>query len=93
MTRAEAEMWRPGAILVTTALLSRLKRKRCHKRVCCRACRGSEYIQLELRFWLSRSRWFWRGRRLLWLELADVTMGDMQDAKCDLSTLNLSCGR
>ena len=48
---------------------------------------------LELRFWLSRSRSFWRGRRLLWLELADVTMGDMQDAKCDLSTLNLSRGR
>ena len=38
-------------------------------------------LLLELRFWLSRSRWFWRGRRLLWLELADVTMDDMQDAK------------
>ena len=50
-------------------------------------------LLLELRFWLSRSRWFWRGRRLLWLELADMTMGDMQDAKCDLSTLNLSRGR
>ena len=28
MTRAEAEMWMPGTVLVTTALLFRLKRKR-----------------------------------------------------------------
>ena len=34
-----------------------------------------------------------KGRRLLWLEVADVTMGNTQDAKCDLSTLNLSRGR
>ena len=56
------------------------------------AFEGTVPPELELRFWLSHSRWFWRGRRL-WLELADVTMGDMQDAKCNLSTLNLSRGR
>ena len=66
-----------------------------HPRVSATVFHATRNLQLlELRFSLSRSRWFWRGRsRLLWLELADVTMGDMQDAKCDLSTLNLSRGR